>query len=70
MARMISEVPGVYLPDSILQRMEVADKSGNAAEEGVQIALELINKVKGSITTRVSTESISCRSAGMRSSRV
>jgi methylenetetrahydrofolate reductase (NADPH) len=46
MARIISEVPGVYLPDSILQRMEVADKSGNAAEEGVQIAVELINKVR------------------------
>jgi methylenetetrahydrofolate reductase (NADPH) len=45
-ARMISEVPGVYLPKSILQRMEEAEASGNAQEEGVHIALELISKVK------------------------
>ncbi len=46
MARMISEVPGVYLPKNILERMETADASGNVQEEGVQIALELIHKVK------------------------
>ena len=46
MARIISEVPGVYMPKNILERMETADSSGRASEEGVQIALELINKVK------------------------
>jgi len=34
------------LPKSILERMEIADKSGNVQEEGVQVALELIEKVK------------------------
>ncbi|MGE5642282.1 MAG: methylenetetrahydrofolate reductase C-terminal domain-containing protein, partial [Byssovorax cruenta] len=46
MARLLSEVPGVYVPTSVLQRMEMADKAGNAQEEGVQIALELIHEVK------------------------
>ena len=46
MAQKLAEVPGVYLPKSILQRMEVADRSGNAQEEGVQIALEVISRIK------------------------
>src|SRR5215212_4560669 len=46
MAQIISEVPGVYLPRPILERMETADRSGNAQEEGIQVALELIDKVK------------------------
>jgi len=38
------KVPGVYLPENILKRME---KAGDAApEEGVQIALELIDSIK------------------------
>jgi len=45
-AQKIAEVPGVYLPKNILQRIEVADKSGNAQEEGIQIALEIIGKIK------------------------
>jgi len=47
MARYMTEVPGVYVPESILKRMETADAAGNAQEEGVQIALELARKVKG-----------------------
>jgi 5,10-methylenetetrahydrofolate reductase len=47
MARYMTEVPGVWVPESILKRMEVADASGNAQEEGVQIALELARKIKG-----------------------
>ncbi|HUH96970.1 MAG TPA: methylenetetrahydrofolate reductase C-terminal domain-containing protein [Anaerolineales bacterium] len=43
---MNEEVPGVVIPDSILRRMEVAEKAGNAQEEGVAIALELIEKIK------------------------
>jgi methylenetetrahydrofolate reductase (NADPH) len=46
MAQKLAEVPGVYLPKSILQRMVVADRAGNAQEEGVQIALEVIRKIK------------------------
>ena len=48
MARfMHEEVPGVVIPQSLLTRMEQAEAAGNAAEEGVQIALELIEKIKG-----------------------
>jgi 5,10-methylenetetrahydrofolate reductase len=43
---MNDEVPGVFVPDSIIKRMEIAESNGNAQEEGVQIALELIEKIK------------------------
>jgi len=46
MAQRLMEVPGVNLPKHILQRMEAANVSGNAQEEGVQIALELIGRIK------------------------
>jgi 5,10-methylenetetrahydrofolate reductase len=39
------EVPGVFVPKKILQRLEKA--GDRAEEEGVQIALELIEAVKG-----------------------
>ena len=39
------EVPGVFVPKAILQRLEKA--GDRAEEEGVQIALELIEAVKG-----------------------
>jgi methylenetetrahydrofolate reductase (NADPH) len=42
---MHNEVPGVTIPSKLLQRMESA-KDG-AEEEGVQIALELIEAIKG-----------------------
>lgn len=45
MARyMNDEVPGVFIPEPLLKRMK--DAGDNASEEGVQIALELIEKVK------------------------
>ena len=47
MALHMNEVPGVYVPESLLKRMETADAAGNAQEEGVQIALELARKIKG-----------------------
>ena len=47
MARYMTEVPGVYVPESILNRMAAADAGGNAQEEGVQIALELARRIKG-----------------------
>ena len=43
---MDGEVPGVSIPDALLKRMEAAEKAGNGQEEGVQIALELIEKIK------------------------
>jgi len=47
MARyMDGEVPGVSIPEALLKRMEVAEKAGNGQEEGVQIALELIEKIR------------------------
>ena len=47
MARyMDKEVPGVSVPEPLLQRMEAAEKAGNGQEEGVQIALELVEKIK------------------------
>jgi methylenetetrahydrofolate reductase (NADPH) len=46
MAQILSKVPGVYLPQAILKRMEGADQAGNAGEEGFQIALALIHKIK------------------------
>jgi methylenetetrahydrofolate reductase (NADPH) len=41
---MDKEVPGVFIPAHILQRMEAA--GDGAQEEGVQIALELIEQIK------------------------
>jgi methylenetetrahydrofolate reductase (NADPH) len=47
MARyMNDEVPGVKIPAPLLQRLEAAEKAGNGQEEGVQIALELIEKIR------------------------
>jgi len=43
---MNDEVPGVFIPDPIMKRMEAAEKAGSAQEEGVQIALELIEQIK------------------------
>ena len=44
---MNDEVPGVFVPEPVLTRMQAAESVGNASEEGVQIALELIEKIKG-----------------------
>ncbi len=44
---MNAEVPGVFVPGKVLKRLEAADTKGNVQEEGVQIALELIEKIKG-----------------------
>jgi methylenetetrahydrofolate reductase (NADPH) len=43
---MNDEVPGVFIPEPLLKRMQDAEAAGNAQEEGVQIALELIEKIK------------------------
>lgn len=46
MAQKLAHVPGVYLPKDVLQRIEAADRAGNAQEEGVHIALEIISRIK------------------------
>jgi methylenetetrahydrofolate reductase (NADPH) len=43
---MNDEVPGVFVPEALMKRMEAAEAAGNGQEEGVQIALELIEKIK------------------------
>ena len=42
---MDKEVPGVFVPKKLMERMEAA--GDRASEEGVQIALELIEAIKG-----------------------
>jgi methylenetetrahydrofolate reductase (NADPH) len=46
MSKFMTQVPGVFVPKTILDRMDAAAKSGGEQEEGVKIALELIEKVK------------------------
>jgi methylenetetrahydrofolate reductase (NADPH) len=43
---MNDKVPGVFVPEWVLKRMADAEEKGNAEEEGVQITLELIDKLK------------------------
>ena len=46
MAVMLSQVPGVFMPEKVIRRMEAAHVTGKSQEEGVQIALELITALK------------------------
>lgn len=41
-----NKIPGISVPETILKRMECARSKGSEQEEGVQIALELIEKIK------------------------
>ncbi len=45
-AYMNEKIPGVFVPEKILKRMENAKDKGNEQEEGAQITLELIDKIK------------------------
>lgn len=45
-AYMDKKIPGVFVPEKILKRMEAAKEKGGEQEEGLQIALELVEKVK------------------------
>jgi methylenetetrahydrofolate reductase (NADPH) len=50
MAHFLTQVPGVYVPDMLIKRMEKAEEtagSQGAQQEGVQITLETIEKIKG-----------------------
>ncbi len=44
-----SEVPGVRLPDSVLERMDKAESNGRAAAEGLAIATETIHALRGQV---------------------
>ena len=49
MTHYMTQVPGVFVPESIIKRMEDAEAKGGppaAQEEGVKIALEIVTKVK------------------------
>jgi methylenetetrahydrofolate reductase (NADPH) len=49
MTHYMTQVPGVYVPDEIVKRMDDAQEKGGpqgAQEEGVKIALEIIEKIK------------------------
>jgi methylenetetrahydrofolate reductase (NADPH) len=49
MAHYMTQVPGVFVPQPILDRMDQATEKGGpqgAQEEGVQIALEIIEKIR------------------------
>lgn len=50
MARFLNDnVPGVFVPDKIIERMEKAEKGGKkeeVQEEGIRIALEIITRIK------------------------
>ena len=43
---MNDKVPGIFIPNEVMRRIMAAEEKGNAEEEGVQIALDLIEKIK------------------------
>jgi methylenetetrahydrofolate reductase (NADPH) len=43
---MDQKVPGIYVPESILKRTQYAAQTGGEQEERLQIALELIEKIR------------------------
>jgi methylenetetrahydrofolate reductase (NADPH) len=45
-AYMDKKIPGVFVPENILKRMDAAKEKGGEQAEGLQIALELIEKIK------------------------
>ena len=55
---MANEVPGVRVPDALVERMRRADRAGNAEAEGVAIAREVATALKGGVQgIQVSTSS-------------
>jgi len=44
-----SEVPGIHVPDHVMERMRKAEEKGEAAEEGMKIAKECLSAVKDSV---------------------
>lgn len=43
---MANEVPGVHVPEAVVERMRRAESDGRAAAEGVQIARELVAEIR------------------------
>jgi homocysteine S-methyltransferase len=43
---MANEVPGVKVPDVVVERMRRAEESGRAAEEGLAIAREVVSEIR------------------------
>ena len=43
---MANEVPGVSVPDAVLDRMRAAEAAGRAAEEGIAIAREVVAGIR------------------------
>ena len=46
---MANEVPGVSVPEAVLDRMRHAEDEGRAAEEGLAIARELVGELSGRV---------------------
>jgi len=44
-----AEVPGVSVPEEVLERIHRADRKGRAAEEGVALARELVQALAGTV---------------------
>ncbi len=44
---MANEVPGLFVPDALLDRMRRADADGRAADEGLAIAREIAAEIRG-----------------------
>ena len=47
---MKNEVPGVYVPDSVVTRMSACDTKEAALQEGAAIARELLEKLRGAVS--------------------
>jgi homocysteine S-methyltransferase len=55
---MANEVPGMRVPDSLVERMRRADRAGNGEKEGVAIAREVASALKGGVQgIQISTSS-------------
>ena len=55
---MANEVPGVRVPDALLERMRRADGAEASAAEGVAIAREIASEIRGAVQgVQVSTAS-------------
>jgi len=47
---MKNEVPGVYVPDTVIERMSRCDTKESALAEGTTIARELLEELRGAIS--------------------
>jgi len=55
---MANEVPGVRVPDAVLDRMRRADGADAAAAEGIAVAREIVAELRGAVQgVQVSTQS-------------